>query len=173
MYTLNQEDTFIVLIAVQSIYWFILIPISLYYARKFWTLYCQQPNEPFFAKRHPKLVISSSITALIYPFAFRPTIDFLTILHILPELNTLSSVLLNTVSCFIMFICVRLWLLYFDYSNAKNSYALKWKQQILKQDTHIPWTTKYKFLGSIKFVSIIGAIASFIFITTIALSHQK
>ena len=67
-------------------------------------------------------------------------------------------------------ISIRLWLLYYDYTNANDSLSIKWQQLILKQHINIPWSIRYKWLGSVPNLSIFAICISFMFIFIVVMT---
>ena len=135
--------------------WFILTPISLYGAYRFWKLANQ--NIPWFTKRHPKFVVIKVILINIYPAIVRPSIDIPRhVFGLLTPSHPIFVFLSNLTHLSSLLWAIRLWLLYYDYNHSLLTLSFKWKQVILKQNTITPWTIRYKYLGNIYVISAIA-----------------
>lgn len=160
---MTEELGTILLIIIQSIYTLILTPISIYYAHKFFKLSSCKENIPFFSKRHPEVIIWTVFLFNMYPVIIRPISDFVSLwnlsgfIYISPHLELISHLLNNTNQLLAYAAVTRLWLLYYDYNHELQLLSMIWKQQIGKKQ-NIPWTFRYKWLGSIKVLMIIWII---------------
>ena len=153
-----------ILIILTCIYIFILTPISLYHARKLWTL--RNQNIVYITKRHPKVVITTIIFLNIWPTIIRPITNFGNLYY--PGIWTIM--VSNTVQYIMGFICVRMWLLYYDYTYELHALSRKWKAQLADNDPdklHIPWSIRHKWLGSSKIITAIPLIMGSIFIAIV------
>eukprot|EP01083_Nonionella_stella_P067055 177098_1 len=162
-------EVFIPIYILTGFYWLILTPLSLFYIYELWQL--ASYNIPFFTKRHPKLIVICGIINTIYPTILRPIAD-LTRAHGLFHYNHLLPRTLNNIVQWCMLLeYMRLWLLYYDYQYSLHTLALKWKQQILKEKTNIPWTHRHRCLGNVKILSVISGVFGAIIILIIILTE--
>lgn len=145
-------------------YSLILLPLTCYYTRKLYKLNHQ--NIPFFTKRHPNIVIATIICINIYCIIVGPAIFFASD-H--PEAYIVVLSFSNIFQIVIVLVCIRLWLLYYDYSYSVYSLSLKWKTQ-MEQEISTPWIIRYKWLGDPKIVIIFGIAISGLFISIVVLS---
>eukprot|EP01083_Nonionella_stella_P020393 56537_1 len=158
-------DFYIPIYILTCVYWFILSPLSLFYVYKLWEL--SSHNIPFFTKRHPKLITVSCILFNIYPTILRPFADLTRAHGVFHYRHALPRSTVNIMQWYLLLEYMRLWLLYYDYNYALHTLALKWKQQILKEETNIPWTHRYRWLGNVKILSIITSVLSVLFVLII------
>lgn len=124
-------------------------PIIIYYAAKFWKL----RNESFFRKRHPYFVIAKVIGLQIWMCIPRSIYWFsIFAKNTSPIIFVFNDIFLNIAYPIFGLVLIRFWWLYFDYSRSWQLKTLKWKQNIV-QEMSEPWTLKYKYLGTRKFLS--------------------
>ena len=153
MSSISADNLQIALITLTIVWITIFTPISLYYARQLWIL--KQQNIIHITKRHPKVVLLSIILFNTWPTIIRPLTNFLQLYY--P--GVWATMLANTISYFVGLLCVRFWLLFYDYTYELHSLSLKWKAKI-SDDLHIPWTIRYKWLGNAKIIVAIPLIVS-------------
>ena len=165
---MSLESSGIVLIAMSCVWTFIVTPLSLYYAWKFWQYHKQ--GVPFFCKRHPQLVIISVIGFNIFPALLRPIIEY-TGCNFSSSRNCDSwpwyyIPLGNTVQICIVFVVSRLWMLFYDYQHKLNTLNRKWKSEIIHQLQAMQndWTIRYKWAGNFRIVLSINISISLLFI---------
>ena len=154
---IDTETAKMIIIILTIIYSIVLTPVSLYYANKLWSL--NKRNIPFITKRHPRIVILSVLLFNIYTVIIRPFMDFTSLYSI--DLGLFSAFLSSLSQIGMLIISMRIWLLYFDYNHELQTLSLKWKSQLRKQDDDdkMSWTSRYHWLGNVKFLSIIATIA--------------
>ena len=145
----------------------ILTPILVWDTYKFYL--CAQSGVDYFTKRHPYVVIFS-IGARVFYVWLRSVMDFFQIYEMVDPI--IVSLIYNTIiqlSYSVIFL--RVWLLYYDYSNAVKALRYKWKT-LLTKDTKVPWTFKYKWMGKPKILlpALIGY--GFLNVTIIMFSHN-
>ncbi len=166
-------------LSLTCLYIFILTPISLYYTRKFWKL--NQQNVPFITTRHAKVVMFSVICWNVYPTLIRSAIDLIQLkYHYITDDRHqwpfLLLLMLQSFQILISLICVRLWLLYYDYTHCVHTLNQKWKQTIINKtendEISVYWTMKYKWLGNVKIIMSIGIFIACLFIFIIVLSSN-
>ena len=148
----SHEETMIGVYTLAGVYILLCTPLNVYYTYQIWSLYKQ--NEPFITKRRPMVVIASSILFNIYGAICRPIADYLRATGTGPA--HLMGALIQLYQIIPVFICIRLWLLFFDYK--KQIFALnhQWKCTITQKEKATSWTHKYRCLGNGKIVSAVG-----------------
>eukprot|EP01083_Nonionella_stella_P014209 39945_1 len=163
----GDANLFIPIWILTGFYCLILTPLSLFYLYKFWQL--ASKNTPFFTKRHPTLVVICGMMPNTYPIILRPIADLTRAHGVLGLENALARLIANTLQWYFLLEYMRLWLLYYDYQYSLHTLALKWKQQILKEETNIPWTHRHRWLGNVKVLFLITAICGPVIILGIIL----
>ena len=154
----SDQETLIGVYILASVYILLWTPLNVYYTYQIWSLYKQ--NELFITKRRPMVVIVSSISFNIYGAIIRPIADYLRATR--TGSGFLLGVLIQLIQIVLVFICIRLWLLFFDYK--KQIYALnhQWKSTITHKEKVTSWTHTHRWLGNAKVVTAIGLFFAFI-----------
>lgn len=163
---LNSFTTILIPLIILSINFFLYCPITTYFAIKFWKL----RNELFFKKRHPYFILSIVMGIQIW-LCISPTLTLTIILanSDSDELKHINNFIRNMILCFLAMVLVRFWRLYFDYSHALQLKGIKWQKNIVQHLSLHPWTLKYKYLSSTKFLTTIIVISTVIFETILEL----
>ena len=173
---ISTSNAELVIIICTCIYFSIFTPISLYYANLLWKF--NQENIPFIVNRHARLVIITVIGWNLYPTIVRPFCD---LNHLkdhqqhTTEWSVEHIILFQSIQILSALICIRLWLLYYDYLHGMHIVNSKWKLTMTKQKLHpnnTYWTLKYRFFGNAKIISIIGMSIAVIIIAIIVLSNM-
>ena len=154
MKDISTDDLKTATIILTLIWATVFTPISLYYARSLWIL--KQQNVIYVNKRHPKVVILSIILLNIYPTIIRP-VQELCIIYYGDTFTIWAIALANSMQYCVGILCVRLWLLFYDYTYELHSLSLKWKSH-LSDSLHIPWTIRHRWLGNAKIIVAIPLI---------------
>ena len=149
MADINKATAIISIILLAAIYLFICTPFTLYYTFKLYLL--NKSRVPFIVKRHPLVVIIMVTLFAIYPIFIRPIAD-ITLLN--DPYHAPSRISINFMLLPTAFICIRLWLLYFDYKRELQTVDQKWK--ICINQTIKPWTQKCACLGYPKLIMFMG-----------------
>lgn len=155
----SDEETLIGVAILHGVYIFLFTPLTAYYIRKIWTLYRQ--NEPFITKRRPLVTIVSSVFLMIYGAVIKPITDYVRATHD-AEWSPSSTkyqvifALIQLAQFASVFICVRLWLLFYDYKHQIYGLNHRWKVTITKNEQVSSWTHTHKWLGDAKIVSALG-----------------
>ena len=167
---LSLNTTIYVGISFTLFTWFVLAPITLYYAYQFWT----NRKKHYIAKRHPNLVIICIISLLINSMIIKPYSFYIDI-HFYSEHNLYETIIFNKIFSTLitwytlliaLLLNIRLFKIYYDWNKSKHLLSMKWKlqtiyynQQSIKYKSYLlPWTLN-------KFGSFIGNIKSLIFIS--------
>ena len=148
----SHEETMIGVYILAGVYILLCTPLNVYYTYQIWSLYKQ--NEPFITKRRPMIVIVSSISFNIYGAICRPIADYLRATGRGPIL--LMWILVQAIQVVIVFICIRLWLLFFDYNKQIHALNHRWKCTITRKEEATSWTHQHRWLGNGKIVSALG-----------------
>eukprot|EP01084_Bolivina_argentea_P292317 502507_1 len=148
---LTQETTKIILFSLTSICVFICTPLSMYFANQLWQL--NKAKVPYITKRHPKIVICHVIAFNIYSTIIRPVSDLQDIYEPTEGVNYYIPQLAQFL---LIFVCVRLWLLYYDYQYELQTLDEKWQVEITKQQYGNKWTKKYRWMGKPKIITLIA-----------------
>lgn len=152
---ITDDTAFIIFCILQSIYTFILCPLSIYYTIKLWKLH--KENVLFITKRRPHTVIFGICLFNFFPVIVRPFTDLPQIWQPAVKYYNfyIRLALTNIIHLFLFATISRLWLLYYDYKRCLQSLSIHWKKHILQQQNYIPWTLKYKFLGNTKIIHVV------------------
>lgn len=150
------------IIILTGVWMIIFTPISLCYARQLWRL--KEQHIIYVTKRHPKVVILSIILFNIWPTIIRPLQEFGEIYY-----RGIWTVILGySMHYFIGILCVRFWLLFYDYTYEIHSISIKWKSHLAVDDElQLPWTHRYKWLGNAKIIVAISLLTSSILLSII------
>eukprot|EP01083_Nonionella_stella_P050740 134882_1 len=161
----SAAELFIPIYILTGFYCLILTPLSLLYIYRLWQL--ASCNISFFTKRHPKLIVITGTLCNIYPTVLRPIADLTRAHGVFDFEHVLPRTIVNIIQWYMLLQYMRLWLLYYDYQYSLNTLSLKWKQQILKEETSLPWTHRHKWLGNVKILSIVTFVLGALFIIII------
>eukprot|EP01083_Nonionella_stella_P002650 7583_1 len=142
-FEINESTTRATLIALTTFYAMVLTPFTLYYARTLWLLNTR--DTPFIHKRRPHVVLLSVLLLNLYTIGVRPTADFLILSGVQCSYLYYSPFILPVIT-------LRAWLSFFDYHRSLQTLSTKWATQINDEchTTHVPWTTRYKWMGKVK-----------------------
>ena len=152
----SLEITNLILIFISCIYWFLITPVQFCYVHEFWRL--KKQKIAFFTKRHPSLVLFNVIIFNLYASILHPILDFIQLNQLLELSHPLILICSNVLESLAVLITIRLWLLYYDFNHELHTLSMKWTSEITGDDTNLPWTLKYKWMGNLKILSVFGAV---------------
>eukprot|EP01083_Nonionella_stella_P060401 157740_1 len=170
VFEISDHIALVSLLVIQSIYTFILFPLSMYYMMQLWKLH--KKNVLFISKRRPQIVLFGILLFSLYPVIIRLLMD-------LPRVWNKASRFddpyirmgLGTVVClFIYGIFARVWLLYYDYERNMAMFDTQWQTHLKKHSSHVPWALKYRNLGNTKIVFVMSIISWLLAIGSVQLT---
>eukprot|EP01083_Nonionella_stella_P136535 415497_1 len=157
-----------------GIYALILTPLCIYHSYNLWKFNKQHVS--FFTKRHSKIVLGNVLVFNIYVLILRTITDFTNVHNPSAWYNLGNNIKVSRLMFTqllqipIVVMCVRLWLLYYDYTSAMQTMDFKWKAEILKDDVRNAWTSKYRWMGNPRIVLCIACtIAIVIYLIIVSL----
>ena len=151
---ISVQTYLIVFIAIQSIWTFILCPLSIYYTIQLWKL--SKSNIFFISKRRPLIVYLVVIFINIYMIIFPITTSLPHHYHPLHDFHIHEIELILSDSLFLIayIVLLRVWLLYYDYKYEAHLLSVQWKRHILRQRDYKPWTLRHRWMGNTKIIII-------------------
>eukprot|EP01083_Nonionella_stella_P175253 609835_1 len=161
----TYKATTITIGIITCFYAFVCTPLCVYFSYHLWKL--NSANVLFFTKRHTKVVLLNVLTMNIYVLIIRTITDFIKLNERHGGYQVIRHIFVQSLQFPIVLICVRLWLLYYDYSSSVHTMDKTWKIQITHDQSHSPWTSNHRWLGNPKIVITIAAIYATIIVAII------
>ena len=184
---LSDSAMYALVAVILSLNCFIYAPVLLYLMHRMY----QHRSVPYFANRHLRIIfvlVGSIVAYLVFVHSLRLLMFCIysskqpSNANYVVDMKDIPIPLLITVRClwyspfvFCVLLMIRGWLLYFDYKNALQIKAMKWRVHISEHeeeehgdgDEHhhqhhhqpsLPWTLRYKFLASNRFIVAVAVI---------------